>query len=258
MKLGARHADAPVPAGVRRLPAPQADADGRDAGHAGLHGARAVRRAPAATRAPTSSRSRVALYEGLYGHRPFAGDNVVAVMANVVAGTITEPPDRRARAGLDPARSCCAAWRSRPADRFPSMAEMLAALAQRSGRSPTPAVAQRGDRRSALRRRDRRGTHRLSAGQRAHVRGRAGARRGRLGRRAAAGASSARSPRRGHKRAAQAFASAAALIDSYVAPLDRHVHGGLRGDARARRAIGRGARPADGVPGRAAVQRQAR
>src|SRR6185295_18335584 len=35
----------------------------------------------------------VALYEGLYGQRPFAGNDVAAVMANVVAGKLAEPPE---------------------------------------------------------------------------------------------------------------------------------------------------------------------
>ncbi|HEY6475651.1 MAG TPA: serine/threonine-protein kinase, partial [Polyangia bacterium] len=34
----------------------------------------------------------VALYEGVYGRRPFAGDNALALMSNVVAGTVTDPP----------------------------------------------------------------------------------------------------------------------------------------------------------------------
>ena len=44
----------------------------------------------------------VALYEALYGHRPFEGETPVALLANVLAGTVKEAPRRRACAGLDP------------------------------------------------------------------------------------------------------------------------------------------------------------
>ena len=56
----------------------------------------------------------VALYEGLYGHRPFAGSNALAVMANVVGGTDHAAARQHARADLDPARSCFAASPPRP------------------------------------------------------------------------------------------------------------------------------------------------
>lgn len=69
----------------------------------------------------------VALYEGLYGRRPFAGDNAVALMANVVTGTITDPPpETRVPAWIR--RVLLTGLATKPADRFPSMTELLAAL----------------------------------------------------------------------------------------------------------------------------------
>jgi tetratricopeptide (TPR) repeat protein len=154
----------------------------------------------------------VALYEGLYGHRPFAGDNVVAVMANVVAGTITEPPgDSRVPAWIR--KILLRGLAVKPADRFPTMVEMLAALAHdpatRRRRIASATVALAAVAAIVV------GTHRLSAGQRALCAG------------ATARAAVAWSPERrqavevafaatGHKRAAQVFASTAALVDQYV------------------------------------------
>jgi len=154
----------------------------------------------------------IALYEGLYGDRPFAGDNVVAVMANVVAGTITEPPtDSRVPAWIR--RILLRGLAVKPADRFPSMAVMLAALAHdpaaRRRRLATVAAGLAVLAGIAI------GTHRLSAGQRALCAGgpaRAEAVWG-PAQRTAIERSFAAS---GNKRAAQAFASTAALVDQYV------------------------------------------
>jgi serine/threonine protein kinase/tetratricopeptide (TPR) repeat protein len=69
----------------------------------------------------------VALYEALYGHRPFEGDTVIALMANVVSGTIRSEPS----APIVPARLRRVLLRGLEADpdnRYPSMAELLAAL----------------------------------------------------------------------------------------------------------------------------------
>jgi tetratricopeptide (TPR) repeat protein len=69
----------------------------------------------------------VALYEALYGHRPFEGDTVVALMANVVSGTVRDAP-----AGTEvPARLRRVLLRGLevdPANRFSSMGDLLAEL----------------------------------------------------------------------------------------------------------------------------------
>ncbi|MCA9710943.1 MAG: aldehyde dehydrogenase family protein, partial [Myxococcales bacterium] len=69
----------------------------------------------------------VALYEGLYGVRPFAGDTLATLSTHVVEGRVRETPAEARvpkrvlavlRRGLAP----------QPADRFPSMEALLAAL----------------------------------------------------------------------------------------------------------------------------------
>jgi serine/threonine protein kinase/tetratricopeptide (TPR) repeat protein len=71
----------------------------------------------------------VALYEGLYGKRPFAGDNVLALMTNVVAGTIIEPPaDSKVPGWIR--RVVLRGLATAPADRWPTMTDLLAALAK--------------------------------------------------------------------------------------------------------------------------------
>jgi len=69
----------------------------------------------------------VALWEALYGHRPFAGGEYLELARNVIDGNVREPP-----AGRD-----VPAWlqevmrrglRPRPEDRWPSMETLLAAL----------------------------------------------------------------------------------------------------------------------------------
>jgi len=66
----------------------------------------------------------IALYEGLYGQRPFQGDNVEALAAEAVAGRVKEPPNssgipnwvrRILLRGLSP----------NPTDRYPSMDALL-------------------------------------------------------------------------------------------------------------------------------------
>jgi serine/threonine protein kinase/tetratricopeptide (TPR) repeat protein len=69
----------------------------------------------------------VALYEALYGQRPFEGDNVVALMANVVSGAIRdEPPATSVPARLR--KVLLVGLAADPEGRHPSMAELLAAL----------------------------------------------------------------------------------------------------------------------------------
>ncbi len=69
----------------------------------------------------------VALFEGLYGERPYQADGVMALVLAITNGQMTEPPasvrvpgwlDRIVRRGL----------RSEPADRWPSMDALLDAL----------------------------------------------------------------------------------------------------------------------------------
>jgi serine/threonine protein kinase/tetratricopeptide (TPR) repeat protein len=84
--------------------------------------------ASAATDARTDQFSFcVALYEALYGQRPFEGDTVVALMANVVSGTMRAEPARPEV----PARLRRVLLRGLEADpdkRWGSMAELLAEL----------------------------------------------------------------------------------------------------------------------------------
>jgi tetratricopeptide (TPR) repeat protein len=71
----------------------------------------------------------VALYEGLYGRRPFEGDKPTTLMANVVTGNVTEPPaDTRVPGWIR--RVLLRGLGTKPEDRFPSMTDLLAALAR--------------------------------------------------------------------------------------------------------------------------------
>ena len=116
---------------ARRAARAGPDAHRRGHGHAGVHGARAVRRRGADARTDQFAFC-VALYEALYGERPFARRDVRRARENVTAGEVLPPPRRRRyRAGS--AACCCAGWRPHPAMRFPSMEDLLAALAHRSG-----------------------------------------------------------------------------------------------------------------------------
>ena len=62
--------------------------------------------------------------------------------------------------------------------------------------------------------------------------------------------------RTGSSYAAETFSSVDRLLERLPRALARDVHRGLRGDQRARRAVGRGPRPAHGVPRRAAGRRE--
>ena len=70
----------------------------------------------------------VALYEALYGQRPFAGDTFLALMTNVTTGAVRPPP---AGAGVPGwmRRVLVRGLQTEPAQRFPSMNALLAALA---------------------------------------------------------------------------------------------------------------------------------
>jgi serine/threonine protein kinase/tetratricopeptide (TPR) repeat protein len=71
----------------------------------------------------------VALYEGLYGQRPFEGNNVMAIMANVVSGTVREPPEK-SRVPSWIRKIVLRALATKPDDRFPAMTDLLGELAK--------------------------------------------------------------------------------------------------------------------------------
>ncbi len=154
----------------------------------------------------------VALYEGVYGRRPFAGDNALALMSNVVAGTVTEPPaDARVPSWIR--RILLRGLSTDPKQRFSSMTELLAALghdpAVRRRRWLTAATAALFVAGGAA------GMHRFSAGQRAICAGGPGRAAAVWGpeRRAAIERAFAAT---GNRNAGRAFSSAAALVDGYI------------------------------------------
>jgi tRNA A-37 threonylcarbamoyl transferase component Bud32/tetratricopeptide (TPR) repeat protein len=71
----------------------------------------------------------VALYEALYGQRPFAGANPMELMSNVIAGAVSDPP-ADARVPVWIRRILLRGLSTYPDSRFPSMTELLAALGQ--------------------------------------------------------------------------------------------------------------------------------
>jgi serine/threonine protein kinase len=77
----------------------------------------------------------VALYEALYGARPFSGNTVLALTSNVLAGVVSDPPaETRVPAAL---RGVLLRGLSlEPAARWPSMTGLLDALAQDPGSAP--------------------------------------------------------------------------------------------------------------------------
>jgi len=155
----------------------------------------------------------VALYEGLYGQRPFEGSNVIALMANVVGGTITEPPSNtRVPAWIR--KILVRGLSTSPDDRFPSMTDMLAALAH------DPAVRRRrwlgAATVVAALAAVVAGGYSVSAGQRAMCAGgptRVATVWGPQQRQAVERAFAAN----GHKRGAATFAGVSGLIDGYLA-----------------------------------------
>jgi tetratricopeptide (TPR) repeat protein len=69
----------------------------------------------------------VALYHALYGERPFATESLKALLESVTTGRMREPP-KKARVPAYLRRLLLRGLARRPDDRFPSMAELLAAL----------------------------------------------------------------------------------------------------------------------------------
>jgi serine/threonine protein kinase/tetratricopeptide (TPR) repeat protein len=154
----------------------------------------------------------VALYEGLYGHRPFAGDTAAKLMTSVMSGRIRDAPsDTRVPTWIR--RVLLRGLSTEAAARFPSMTDLLAALARDpAGRRRRWLVAAAG---VALTAAIGFGGHRISAAQRALCAAgpiRAATAWDPVRRRAVQRAFSAT----GSKHAAQAFAGAAAAIDRYV------------------------------------------
>ncbi|HXU64693.1 MAG TPA: serine/threonine-protein kinase [Polyangia bacterium] len=154
----------------------------------------------------------VALYESLYGQRPFAGQNAIQLMANVVAGTIADaPPDARVPTWIR--KILLRGLATNPRDRYPSMTELLAALGQDPAtrrRRWLAAAAGLGLLTAAAA-----GAHRFSAGHQSMCAGgpdRASAAWGR-DRRVAIERAFASS---GNVNAARAFAGVSSLIDDYV------------------------------------------
>ena len=76
----------------------------------------------------------VALYEALYGERPFAGKKLTELTANVVQGTVRDAP-AGTKVPFWVRRILLRGLRSAPAERYPSMAEMLDALGKDPARA---------------------------------------------------------------------------------------------------------------------------
>jgi eukaryotic-like serine/threonine-protein kinase len=79
----------------------------------------------------------IALYEALYGERPFAGNTLMALTTNVVNGKIRDAPATGSNVPLWVRKILLRGLRVTAAERFPSMGELLDALGK------NPAVAQR-------------------------------------------------------------------------------------------------------------------
>ncbi len=71
----------------------------------------------------------VALYEALYGERPFAGNTMYALTDNVVQGKVRDAPVERS-VPLWIRRILLRGMRATGAERFPSMGDLLDALAK--------------------------------------------------------------------------------------------------------------------------------
>jgi hypothetical protein len=71
----------------------------------------------------------VALWEALFGKRPFAGDDVVQLSSRVIAGQRRRPPSRT-RVPRSIVAALCRGLCADPNERFASMSELLQALAE--------------------------------------------------------------------------------------------------------------------------------
>jgi tRNA A-37 threonylcarbamoyl transferase component Bud32/ABC-type branched-subunit amino acid transport system substrate-binding protein len=82
----------------------------------------------------------VALYEGLYGAKPFSGATLKALQRAKVSGEVMVPPRRRSSAPERLRRALLVGLSAAPEDRYASMDELLSAL-ERAARSPKRRVA---------------------------------------------------------------------------------------------------------------------
>ncbi len=97
--------------------------------NAGLHGARAIPRPAPPTRAPISSATASRSTRRVYGERPFAADSLAGLLEAVTAGRLREAPHRsRVPAWLR--KVLLRGLAVKREDRFPSMEDLLAALAR--------------------------------------------------------------------------------------------------------------------------------
>ena len=88
----------------------------------------------------------VALYEALYGERPFAGDDMLSISVNVTTEQLRPlPKDRGVPAWVR--RVILRGLRSTASDRWDSMAALIARAVERSGRQAAQPVRRRRDRR---------------------------------------------------------------------------------------------------------------
>ncbi|HXJ22099.1 MAG TPA: tetratricopeptide repeat protein [Polyangia bacterium] len=69
----------------------------------------------------------VALYEALYGERPFPGNNIQSLVGNIVQGNIRDPPPG-SKVPFWVRKVILRGLRPTPAERYPSMADLLEAL----------------------------------------------------------------------------------------------------------------------------------
>ena len=198
----------------------------------------------------------VALYEALYGERPFAGNTMYALTNNVVQGKVRDAP-ANAEVPLWIRKILLRGLRPTASERFPSMGDLLDALGQEPGdeartrslaavaSAVLTAVLTVGIQQSladaprGLRRRPGEAGRRLGAV--ASGRARAGPAR----------AHQERLPAHRQELRRRRARDGQPRADRLRAELGEHVRGGVRGDAGPRRAVGGGARPADGLPARA-------